>query len=361
MVSKKNTHGYFHRVARETPTEFFINTAKLTDLGLGLIAGAVGNTSNPTHSPRAIKEESEIWYPIIDEILRSDPQISDDDVADIVLQHIVRRSLRLFQPLYEVSNGKYGYVAIQGNPRTNHIFEKVVESGITYSKLGKNIAVKVVSTAAGTKALEELTARGINTIATNGFSVAQAVAMAEAYERGLQRTDKTPKCFVVHIAGIFDDYLTELTEKENISISPEYIRHAGVTVERAVYRVCQERGLRCVILGGGARQPHHFTELVGGDLAITISEHTVKDLLVKDPPVVSKVDTETPPKILGELEKKFPDFRRAYYPDGLTPEEFRDFGPCIKFQNSCLKGYAQTLAEIQTRRAAIGAKSRKVS
>jgi len=361
MVHNKNINNYFHRVASETPTEFWINTANLTDLGLGLMAGAVGNTSNPGHLPQVIKTESEIWYPIIDEILHSDPELSDDQVADLVVQRVVSRILKLLQPLYEESNGKYGYVAIQSNPRVNHVLEDVVKSGITYSKLGKNVAVKVVSTGVGPKALEELTARGINTIATNGFSVAQAIDMAEAYEKGLKRTDKKPKCLVVHIAGIFDEYLTELAEKENISISPEYIHQTGVAVSRAVYRVFQERGFKCMLIGGGARQPHHFTELVGGDLAITISAYTVKDLLAEDPPVVSRIDAETAPEILAELEKRFPDFRQAYYPDGLAPDEFRDFGPCIKFQNMFLKGYAETVAEIQARRAAIGAKSRKVS
>lgn len=347
---KRVDNGFFHRVHRETPTQFWINGARNIDLGLGLQAGAVGVTANPSHPPRAIKADSEIWYPVIDEILRLNPALSDDEVADFVTQRIQGRSAKMLHPLYKISNGKYGYVAIQGNPNTNDDLEDIVERGIVYSKLGENIAVKCVSTAVGIKALEELTAKGINTIATEGFSVDQAVNVAEAYKRGLKRTDKKPKCFFVHIAGIFDEYLTEVAEREDIDISSKYIEQAGVVVTRSIYGIFQERKFHCMLLGGGARAPRHFTELVGGDLAITISLGTVKDLLVEDPPVVSKVKVKTDTKVLSELENKFVDFRRAYYPDGLTVDEFRSFGPCVKFQNSCLKGYDETLAEIRARR-----------
>ncbi len=351
MVIKNDTNRYFHRIAEETSTQFFMNGTNLSDLGLGLMAGAVGNTSNPKHTSRAIKTESGIWQPVIDEIIRSAPELSDDEVADIVLQRVVGRSLKLFQPLYEASGGKYGYVAIQGNPNTNDILEQVVEGAITYGQLGENIAVKVVSTEVGIKALEELTARGINTIATNGFSVAQTIAVDEAYKKGLKRTDKQPKCFAVYSAGIFDEYLTQFAERESVGISPEYIGEAGLAVAREVYRVSQAHGFGCKVLVGG-RDPHHFTGLVGGDLAITISDYTVKELLANDPPVVSEVAEETAPKALAELERKFPDFAPAYYPDRLTLEQFRDFGPCIKFQNDCLQGYAGTLSEVQSRRTA---------
>lgn len=347
----QKTACYFHRVAEKTKTEFFQNGVNLTDLGLGLMSGAIGNTSNPKHISRVIKAEKEIWHPVIDEIIRLDPELSDDEIADIILQKVVCRSLKLFQPLYEETRGRYGFVAIQGNPRTNDDLDNVVERGIAYSKLGENIAVKVVSTAVGIKALEELTAKGINTIATKSFSVAQTIAMDAAYQRGLKRTEKSPKCWVVYSAGILDDYLGKLAEREKISISPECINEAGLAVAKAAYRLCVERGFKAKVMIGG-RDPHHFTGLVGANLSITISDYTVRDILAADPQVVSKIDEKTPPGIVSELEKKFPDFSRSYYPDGLTPDEFRSFGPCVSFQNDCEQGYAQTVSEIQNRRAA---------
>lgn len=341
---------YFRCVQSKTLTQFWINSARLADLGLALQLGAVGNTTNPTHIPVAIKTDAEIWYPVIDEILCLNKNLFDDEIADLITQRIQDRTAKMLEPLFEISNGKYGYVAIQGNPYCNDNLEEVIDKAIEYSKLRKNIAVKIVSTEVGMKAIEELTARGITTIATKGFSVAQAINAAEAYERGLKRTDKKPKCFVVHIAGIFDEYLTEVAEKEGVEINPSLIEKAGVVITRKIYNIFLERKFKAILLAGGARLPHHFTKLVGGDIAITISLNTVKDLLLENPNVVSEIGDEIDERILSELENKFIDFRRAYYPDGLTIDKFRNFGPCVKFQNSCLKAYDETLVEIRARR-----------
>jgi hypothetical protein len=60
MLNKKNIGCYFHRVHEKTDTEFFQNGISLTEIGLGLMAGAIGNTSNPKHVSRVVKAEKEI-------------------------------------------------------------------------------------------------------------------------------------------------------------------------------------------------------------------------------------------------------------------------------------------------------------
>jgi len=345
-------NGYFHRVLAQTSTQFHINTAIQADLEYFLEQGAVCNTSNPTHIPRAIKADRELWQPVIDKILKENPEATDDEVADLLLQRITSRSLKMFWPLYKQSEGKYGYVAIQGNPFTNEDLPEVLEKAQTYSKLGKNVAVKIQSTKAGAKAIEELTALGVNTICTKGFSVSQGIEMAEAYERGLERTVLKPKCFVVNIAGILDEYLAEVAEAQKIDIAPESISHAGVTMTRVLYRIFKERDYKAYIQGGGSREPYHFTELVGGDLAITISPSQARPLIELNPPVVSRIDAEIPEDMLKKLEE-LPDFSRAINVEGLTPEEFYAFGPCMKFQKSCEEGYKETLREIKARHVAL--------
>ena len=352
MVKNTGSKGYFHLIAEKTPTQFWINTALQTDLEYFLEQGAVGNTSNPTHIPTAINTDQKIWYPIIDKYIANNPELTDDKVASLVLQQITIRSLKMFRPLYNQSKGKHGYVAIQGNPFTNEDLMTVIKEAQEFNKLGENVGVKIQSTQIGMKAVEELTAQGINTICTKGFSVAQGVAMAEAYEKGLERTDAKPKCFVVNIAGIFDDCLSETIQAQKIDIDPNYIRYAGVAMNRKLYRIFKERGYKAYLLLGGSREPYHFTELVGGDLAITISPPQAKPLITENFPVISKINSKTHPKILEALDE-LPDFKKAYYEDKLSPSEFHDFGPCVKFQKSCESGYLKTLNEIKGRRNSI--------
>jgi len=47
---------------------------------------------------------------------------------------------------------------------------------------------------------------------------------------------------------------------------------------------------------------------------------------------------------------EIPDFRRAYLEDGLTVDEFKDFGPVVLFRNSFLKGWSFLLDKIRKRR-----------
>jgi transaldolase len=46
--------------------------------------------------------------------------------------------------------------------------------------------------------------------------------------------------------------------------------------------------------------------------------------------VKNRIDDPVDPKIVGELEKKFSEFRRAYEPDGMKIEEFDGFGPTVR-------------------------------
>src|ERR687894_213210 len=62
-----------------------------------------------------------------------------------------------------------------------------VDFGAVGATANPNIVVKFPTTEAGVAAMEEATYRGISVNATVSFSVSQAVAAAEAVERGLDR------------------------------------------------------------------------------------------------------------------------------------------------------------------------------
>jgi transaldolase len=349
-----SSNGYFHRLLKEASTFPWINSAVQEELDTALKWGAVGNTMNPSHPPKAIRVDRELWGPIIDEILQSNPGFSDDDAVDLVTQRIAERSSKMWLPLYKESAGKYGYVAIQSDPNTNDDASVLVRHATSYCRIGPNVVPKIPSTKTGAQAVEELAAKGINTICTMGFSVAQNIAMAEAYESGLkhlERGKQLPRCFVVIIPGILDEYLSEQVELlEIFDVTTEILRLAGNAVVRHSYRVFKERGYRADLLVGGTREKHHITDVVGAKVHITHSFGTWAELQKENPPIISTISQKDPPEAISELEDKFEDFRRAYEIDGLKPDEFRSFGPCVRFNNVVRRGYAQSKAEIQARR-----------
>lgn len=109
------------------------------------------------------------------------------------------------------------------------------------------------------------------------------------------------------------------------------------------------------MLGGGARGTHHFTEMVGGDVHVTINWSTAQSLIETNEPVVNRMDEQPSKDVVEELSAKLPDFRRAYDEDGLPLEAFKDFGPVQLFRNMFLEGYGDLLREITARRALKGA------
>ena len=83
---------------------------------------------------------------------------------------------------------------------------------------------------------------------------------------------------------------------------------------------------------------------------ITLNWSTIKELIDTDMPVVNRMDFEVSPEIIEELSDKLVDFRRAYEDDGLSVEEYADFGPVQLFRSMFMQGYSTLLSEIAARR-----------
>ena len=119
--------------------------------------------------------------------------------------------------------------------------------------------------------MEEATYRGISINATVSFTLPQAIAVAEAVERGLKRreaegldiTTMGPVCTIM--VGRLDDWLKVVMEKEKLSIDPGYLEWAGVAVFKKAYKLYKERGYRLRLLSAAFRNHMHWSEFIGGD------------------------------------------------------------------------------------------------
>ena len=62
-----------------------------------------------------------------------------------------------------------------------------------------------------------------------------------------------------------------------------------------------------------------------------------------------RMDDPIDPAILDELRSRFPDFVRAYEPDGLTPDEFDAFGPSARTLRAFVGSYHELLHQVGRR------------
>ena len=194
--------------------------------------------------------------------------------------------------------------------------------------------------------IARLVEQDIPICATEIFSVAQAVAMCEVYAEAVAKSGNSPPFYLTHITGIYDEEIQAQVADQGIDISPDLVRQAGTIVMRKQYRVIKERGFATTMLGGGAREPYHFTEWVGGDTHITINWSTFEELIELDPPIEDRIHAEDDETVIAELREKIPDFRRAYDDDGLSPHEFAEFAPLLRFRNNFIAGCDAVLEEV---------------
>ena len=344
------TTGYFARVTAETETRLWINNPTLEECDLAIDAGAINCTTNPAFCARLLDVEPEPIQALIDSVLVRVPD--DDEAAERVYHLAAKRVIDRFQPLHTSSGGRYGFVTVQGDPRRDDDADFIVNEALRHARLGPCFMAKIPVTEAGTAAIEALVARNIPICATEIFALAQARYICDAFARAARRTGNRPPLFVTHITGIFDEYLAGYVRTHGIAIAQEVVGQAGWIVAHAQYRAMKAGCYPGIMLGGGARGLHHFTEMVGGDMHITINWSTAQALIEAAGPVVTRIHAEAPADMVAELTAKLPDFQRAFYEDALSPAEFKDFGPLQHFRAAFLKGYGRLVAAVTTRRQA---------
>jgi transaldolase len=294
--------------------------------------GTVGATCNPVIVLEVLRKEWELWKDRIPQLIRNNPAASEGEIAWRVTEEMSRKAAELLRPAFDRSKGRNGRLSIQVDPKAFRDPAALLEQAERFSRLAPNMIVKIPATQAGIKAIEEATYRGISINATVSFTLPQALAVAEAVERGLSRREKEgkdiaamgPVCTLM--VGRLDDWLKVQAEKEGILTTPGVLDWAGVAVMKKAYRIYQEKGYRLRLLVAAIRNHLHVSEFIGGDVVISPTFEFQRRFNASDVEVGPRMDVPVDPAILRELERKFPDFRRACAEDGLTPAEFYTYG-----------------------------------
>jgi transaldolase len=344
-------NGYFHRVARLTPTKFWINNPTRHEADLAIAAGATGCTCNPSYTQKMIDhpEEGPYALAILDQVMREAP--GDVEAVAEFQRRLVAPICATFMPMFEASGAELGYVSIQGDPIREHDANVIINEAHANLKTAPNVCCKIPTTGSGLRAMQTLIPEGTPINATEIFAVRQGVDLGELYERLVPKDAKGPKLWYSHIAGIYDDHLKAYAEQHGVVIYPDLLMQAGLAASRKLYGIVKERGYRMSFIGGGARGLHHFTELVGGDVNLTINwKGTADVLLAQDPPVIYRMFNPVPQHVLDELMAKLPDFKRGYEDDGIHVGEYDEFGPVELFRSSFVTSWQRVLDLIHARR-----------
>lgn len=353
-MSMSNYKGKLHETVEKFPmTDIWMDSCGKEELEYGIERGCTGATSNPIIVAGVVRKELDYWTPYIKKIIAENPTFNEDEVAWELIDEVGRQRAPMLHPIFEKYNGKKGRLSIQVNAKNYRNPEKMIEQALHLNSLSKNMQVKVPASAAGIEVMEELTYRGVSINATVSFTVAQAVAVAEAVERGLARREAeglpcdqmSPVCTIM--AGRVDDWIKDYVNKNNLIVNPECLEWGGVAVVKEAYRIYKEKGYKTRILTAANRNVHHWAEFVGGDLLQTINYGWQKKLENCNVEVIDRMSSPVKAEYLNEL-KTLPEFIKAFDCNAQKIEDFEKYGAFRHTLNQFITGYADFAALIRS-------------
>lgn len=177
--------------------------------------GVSGVTSNPAIFEKAITDSHHY-----DEAISSMKQRGMESMAiyEVLAIEDIRRTASLFQPIFNRSRGRDGFVSLEVSPYLAYDTEKTIREAIRlWGEVDRpNVLIKIPATEAGIPAIRELIAQGININVTLIFSTQRYRQVVEAFMSGLETRVKQDQSVaqVVSFASFFLSRIDVMVDKQ---------------------------------------------------------------------------------------------------------------------------------------------------
>jgi transaldolase len=167
---------------------------------------------------------------------------SDHDIAWDLTDTLVRRAQRLFEPVYEQTQGNDGYVSFELDPLLEDPEANISDAdrAAQYIELGKrwydahtNRFIKIPATPGGIRAMEPLVAAGVNLNVTLIFTNGQYVAARDAIWRGAQKRGNLDNFKSVY--SIFVSRIDAYTQKHVAGLSAAAQGEVGCLIAKRMW------------------------------------------------------------------------------------------------------------------------------
>ncbi|HWH03815.1 MAG TPA: transaldolase [Gemmatimonadales bacterium] len=196
-----------------------------------------GLTSNPTIFDQAIKGSD-----LYDDAIRAEGAegSSDEELFfEVAIDDLVRAA-DLFRPAHVASGGTDGWVSLEVSPRLANDTSGTVTAAVQLHARAQrpNLFIKIPGTPEGVPAIEETIFRGVPVNVTLLFSVAQYVAAAEAYWRGIER--RIAAGLDARVESVASLFVSRWDVAVHDRVAPALRNRLGVAVARQTYRAYRD-------------------------------------------------------------------------------------------------------------------------
>ena len=260
-------------------------------------------TTNPSLILKAVQKDE--YKPLLEKAVRDHPHASNAEIIDRLLIAFGEEILQIIP----------GRVSTEVDARLSFDTEGTVAKGrdliALYSNAGiarERVVIKIASTWEGIRAAAILEKEGIRCNMTLLFSLAQAIACAEA---GAQLISP-------FVGRIYDWY------KKSTGIDYVGAEDPGVQSVKRIYNYYRKFGYKTEVMGASFRNTSQILELAGCDL-LTISPDLLQKLADSDAPVERKLSAEAAPSAnIVQMSLNEEAFRFMMNEDAMATEKLAE-------------------------------------
>lgn len=323
--------------------------------GQSLLRGA---TTNQPLTWQVIEQHPDLWRKWL--AAQAEGLPAKEAMWRLFIEVAVRGADRLAS-IFEASEYRHGQICCQVDPRDMTNVAAMVDQARRIHAARPNIMVKMPGTQEGIEGVRILTAEGIPTNVTLGFTVAQLVAVGEAALAGLAEARQRGvnlrywRSCAVMMLGRYEDAppLQAQAQKRDITLSEADIRWAGIAIFRQAHRLFKERNYPTKLMAAsmrlgptieGVRQVWHIEKLAGADAVLTIFPNIFETFIpaYANRPIEPQIDEPVPDEVMERL-MQIPYFVEAYDEHGLAPADFVNH-PALQLTAA---SFADSMAKIE--------------
>lgn len=299
-----------------------------------------GATTNQPLTWQVIERQPDVWRGYVQEQAARDPGITPREAMWRLFIEVAAQGADRLAPLFEASGYRHGYICCQVDPRDLTDLDAMLSQARRIHAARPNIMVKMPGTAEGIEGVRVLTAEGIPTNVTLGFTVSQLVAVGEAAQAGLAEakargTDlRHWRSCAVMMLGRYEDAPPMKAQADDLGVplSEADIRWAGIAIFRKAHHLFREGGYPSRLMAASMRlgpvedgmpRVWHLEKLAGANAVLTVFPNIFEAFLAAyaGAPLEPQIDEPVPDDVMERL-LRLPYFAAAYDEHGIAPQDW---------------------------------------
>jgi len=299
-----------------------------------------GATTNQPLTWQVIEKNPDTWGVWLEAELRRDPGLSAKEAMWRLFIEVAARGADMLAPIFEASNFRQGQICCQVDPRDMTNLDAMLVQARRIHATRPNLMVKMPGTKEGIEGVRHLTAEGIPTNVTLGFTVPQLVAVGKAVEAGLAEAQRLGtdlshwRSCAVMMLGRYEEAppMQSQANELGIELSEADLRWAGIAIFRKAHKLFHERGYPSKLMAASMRpgptlngKTHvwHVAKLAGADAVLTVFPNIFEAFVsaYTDLPLEAEIEEPVPGDVMDRL-LRIPYFAEAYDEHGIAPEDF---------------------------------------